>query len=563
MRSSQVYSLTSERLSVERQLAAIRLLMSLTTSLLLLKFYFDQSLPGASGPDIEHVGIGSIAVLIALFAIYSAGIWAWLKWRPDGLISAMAISSVLEVMLIIYLLRSPAASEIPFYLWYVFYVASVAMRYGWRLSILALSASIGSFVISNLVEGQYVVQILSNLGFTAFLLVLAFFFGQISERQFNYQASLSIVNEFRAELAGLTTTSEIINHLLVRARDILRVEQAWFLPARRGADGSEAPGLRSAGADPVLLSTFREGGADWNVEEILNGQRALVSNTPHADSSLPKGVAARLGLKNLAAAPLIVGGIHVGVVYAANKKESPLSNQDLRLLELIATQAAPVVENALLWERLREAATSEERIRIARDLHDNFLQTLAAIKLHLERCKLLVQKDTTRALDGIDKIHQIASRGLGEVRAYLSELRVMGPEPSRFRQAIERASAEAATKAGFKTHLEVHLPDECLPPNVALAAFQILRELLNNAASHSGAEHVQVRVFTEEGNLVLEIEDDGKGFDVASVRAEKASQGHLGLVGVEERAKQSNGTLTVTSQPGKGTRATAYLALQS
>ena len=263
MRSSQVYSLTSERLSVERQLAAIRLLMSLVTSLLLIKFYSDQSLPGSSGPDVVSVGIGSIALLIALFAIYSVGIWAWLKWRPDGLRSAMAISSTLEVILIIYLLRSPAAAEVPFYQWYVFYVASVAIRYGWQRSILALSASIGSFVVSNLMQGQYVIQVLSNLGFTAFLLVLAFFFGQISERQFNYQASLSIVNEFRAELAGLTTTSEIINHLLIRVRDILMVEQAWFLPARRPT----APGLRSAGADPVLLSTFREGGADWNVEE--------------------------------------------------------------------------------------------------------------------------------------------------------------------------------------------------------------------------------------------------------------------------------------------------------
>jgi len=137
---------------------------------------------------------------------------------------------------------------------------------------------------------------------------------------------------------------------------------------------------------------------------------------------------------------MMVRATPVGVVYAANRRDKPLSNADLQLLELIATQAAPVVENALLWERLREAAASEERLRIARDLHDNFLQTLAAIKLHLERCKILISKDSAdRAIEGVDRIHQIATRGLGEVRSYLSELRLMGPEPSRFRQAIERA----------------------------------------------------------------------------------------------------------------------------
>jgi signal transduction histidine kinase len=59
----------------------------------------------------------------------------------------------------------------------------------------------------------------------------------------------------------------------------------------------------------------------------------------------------------------------------------------------------------------------------------------------------------------------------------------------------------------------------------------------------------------------MDVEDDGVGFDVARVRAEKASEGHLGLVGVEERARQSDGTLTVTSSPGKGTKATASLAI--
>lgn len=577
MKAGGVYSLKLERLSVERQQSLVRLLLSITTSLLLIKFYFDQGpiskavphLPGdnqiiAPGviPAEQLLSLGCVVLLISVFLIYSIAVWAILKWRPDLLKETMFATSIFEVFLITFLIRVTAGADIPFYLWYLFYIVCVSTRYGRMYAILALAACVVSFVgVVTMASGTYPVNVPAVLGFTCFLLVLGLMFGQISERQINYQASLSVVNEFRAELAGLATSYEIIGYLLSQAKVLLNAEKAWFLPAKRGSDGSEAIGLRSMGADPVLLSTFREGGGDWNVETVLKEQRPIMSNNLFKDSSLPSGIAAKLSLRHLAAAPMMVRSVPVGVVYTANRKDKPLDPSDLQLLELIATQAAPVVENALLWERLREAAASEERLRIARDLHDNFLQTLAAIKLHLERCKILVQKDSARALEGIDKIHQIATRGLAEVRVYLSELRLMGPEPSRFKQAIERASADAAAKGGFTTHLDIHPPDEAMPPNVALAAFQIVRELLNNAAAHSGAEHVEVRVYMQDGKLHLEVEDDGKGFDVARVRAEKASEGHLGLVGVEERARQSRGSLIITSEPGKGTVATAVLAI--
>lgn len=582
MKAGGVYSLKLERLTAERQQSIIRLLLAITSSLILIKYYFDMAAARselkAVGPDTADrmipeiarwtLDLRSVVTLIALLMIYSVGMWALVRWKPERLDATMAGSSILEIVLITYLIRSTAGSDIPFYLWYVFYVVRVATRYGWLHSILALSASIVSFT---LVICTAPLTMAANvpvvLGFTGFLLVLAFMFGQISEKQLSYQASLSVVNEFRGELSGLATSSEIINHLLVRTRELLHVEDALFLPAKRGADASESPGLRSAGdcldrsRIPVLLSTFREDGGGWNVEEVLREQKPLLTNKPARDPSLPEGLASKLGLRHLAAAPMMVRSVPVGVVYAANRKDRRLAMPDVQLLELVATQAVPAVENALLWERLREAAASEERLRIARDLHDNFLQTLAAIKLHLERCKILVPKDTERALEGIDRIHQISTRGLAEVRSYLSELRLMGPEPSRFREAVSRCSEDAATRGGFHAELDMRGPEEPMAPNVALAAFQILRELLNNAVEHAQAKNVRVSVAAEDGKLTLEVEDDGVGFDVARVRAEKASQGHLGLVGVEERARQSDGTFSLISEPGKGTKATAVLSL--
>lgn len=568
MEASAVYSLREERLSAERQQSVIRLLLALTSSLLLIKYRSDQVRGMLGGEPISST---DVLILIMLLMSYSGAIWALLRWKSEWLSIITAVSSVVEVGIITYLVRVTAKTDIPFQLWYVFYVVSVATRYGWQYSVLALSASIVTFTLAacltphqggiSLLQPLFATNVPAVIGFTGFLLVLAFMFGRISEKQLAYQASLAVVNEFRAELATLTNSREIINHTLLRIKELLHVEEAFFLPANRGADGSEAPGLRSAGASPMLLSTFREAGGTWNVERIIVEQRPLISNNMAKDPSLPPGMAAKLGLRNMAAAPMMVRGIPVGAVYAANRKDKSLSNADLQLLDLIATQAAPVVENALLWERLTEAAASEERLRIARDLHDNFLQTLAAIKLHLERCKILLAKDPDRALEGIDRIHEIATRGLAEVRAYLSELRLMGPEPSRFRQAVERCTADAGARGGFRATAEMNLPDEAMPPNVALAAFQVVRELLNNAATHSHASEVWVRIDVQDGKLMIEVEDNGRGFDVSRVRAEKASEGHLGLVGVEERVRQLKGTFTLTSEVGKGTRAKALIPL--
>ena len=561
MKTGGVYSLAFERLAAERQQSVIRLFLAVTSSLVLIKFYMDQPPPTAEEP--LKIAWQQVEIVVALLMGYSAVMWALVRWKPDWLRITIAASSFVEVALISYLIRTTASTEIPFHLWYIFYVVSVATRYGWHYSVLALSASIVTFtLIACFAPLSYGTNVTAVLGFTGFLLVLAFMFGRISEKQLNYQSSLAVVNEFRAELAGLTTTRDITDHLLSRTKSLLNAEEAFFLPAKRGVDGTEGSGLRSAGADPVLLSTFREDAGIWNVEEIIREQRPLFTNRLGRDATFPKHAALKLGLRNLAAAPMMVRATPVGVVYAANRKDRPLSNADLQLLELIATQAAPVVENALLWERLREAAASEERLRIARDLHDNFLQTLAAIKLHLERCKILIAKDSAdRAIEGVDRIHQIATRGLAEVRVYLSELRLMGPEPSRFRQAIERTASDAASRGGFETEITIELPEDPMPPSIALAGFQIARELLNNAATHSHAKRVQVNVNVTDGKLLLGVSDDGVGFDVSRVRSEKASEGHLGLVGVEERARQSSGTFTLASEPGKGTKAVAALSL--
>ena len=556
MKSTGAYSLQQERYTTELQQAFIRILLAVITSFVLIRLYIDSH-----GTAIT---LRNVIICDSMFLLYSISVWILLKISPSLTNATKIITSLIEVFIISYLILVTIKTGIPFYLWYIYYVVTVATRYGWQLSVLSLSASIVSFTwaVSRSVISSRELNIPFILGFTGFLLVLAFMFGQISERQLAYQAGLAIVNEFRAELSAMTTSSEIIAFLLQQTSDILNSEKSFFLPAKRGADASEAPGLRSAGADPAIMSAFRENPGIWQVDAVLQKQRPMLANKPVKEGVLSAEQCVRLGVKNIAAAPLIVRSMPIGVIYTINHKEKRWSNNELRMLGLIATQTAPVLENALLWERLREAAASEERLRIARDLHDHLLQTLAAIKLHLERCKILIDKDTQRAQECTDRLHDIATQGMVEVREYLSELRMMEMPPNKFKESLDKFIEDIESRGDLICTTQIDIPDDFGHANVLSVAFTIIRELLNNAATHSKASNVNIRMWVEEEYLYFEVSDDGKGFDVNQVRFAKAADGHLGLIGIEERARQLNGELNIISELGVGTTAKLKILLK-
>lgn len=555
MKSYPMYSLVLERRSAELQQAVIRVLLSVITCLVLTKHYLDLTAVAQDSFTAIHVLVVSV-----VFLLYSVAIWVFEMWLPSHLKVTMITASITDIVLITVLMHMTLYTEIPFYIWYIFYVVNISSKYGWQYAIMALSASIVSF---SWVLGLYSSAAFSPfaLGSIGYLLVLAFMFGQISERQLTYQAFLAVVNEFRAELSGIATSREIMAHVLERTKGLLKVEHAFFLPAHGGADASQAPGLRSQGSDSAILATFREGGGPWNVEEVLREQRPIMSNRIPKEIRQTNPSQAWSRLQNVAAAPMMVRTVPVGVLYVVNRRDKGLSKTDLLLLEVIATQIAPVIENALLWERLREAAAAEERLRIARDLHDSVLQTLAAINIHVERCRILINKDAGRAREGLEKIHEISTHGLAEVRTYLSELRMVGPEPEKFEASVRKMCEEVVSRNNLSVNVQIDVLNESLSPLLSSVAFQVLRELVNNAVMHSGGSSLDVSIETVEDILQVQVHDDGPGFSVESTRAKKATTGHLGLVGVEERIRAVKGRFELRSEPGEGTLATVKLPL--
>jgi signal transduction histidine kinase len=540
--------LRRESVASERTLADVRVILWLATAVVTFK------LPGSPASSYRWLVIG-----LSIFLAYSLAMWLIVRYIPRWIRYAAAFSSVFEVWLITLIIWAGASPLTPFYLWYVFYVVSMSLRYGMQISILGLAASIVMYTLVAANPRDPFVYAPSFVGYTAFLFILAFLFGHMSERQRSYQTRLSVVNELGVALASLSTSREIIRLLVNETAELLRANMCWFAPSRNAEDFEFA--RVSTGVSSVKLSTLMASLGGWAPASILERGQTVVTNSPRKDKALTAEALKAAPLRSLAAVPLYVRDVPVGVLYVANKQPRGFSGYDIELLDLIAAQAAPLIENVQLWERLKESAASEERLRIARDLHDNFLQTLSAIKLYLERCRILLDKDTEKAKASIERLHEISTEGLADVRSYLSQLRLMGPDPSQFRQAVERSALEAAARCGFKVHTELDIAEDSLTPQISLAAFQVMRELLNNVVKHARALNVWISMKSNTGRLEIEVKDDGQGFDLVE-RRRASEKGHLGLVGIEERVKELAGEFMLQSDLGNGTTARIILPVR-
>ena len=213
-------------------------------------------------------------------------------------------------------------------------------------------------------------------------------------------------------------------------------------------------------------------------------------------------------------------------------------------------------------ERLRQVAATalnaaeEERKRIARELHDETAQLLAAL---LIRIRVVRNASDPQALETLlEDMRREIGQALEGVRRFARGLRPPALDELGLIPAIE--SHVRSIRAITEIDLSLEADDEVdgLPPEAELAVYRIVQEALSNVVRHSGATRAAVRVAREPDRLVVTIEDDGHGFDVPTVRA--AGRG-LGLFGMGERAAYLGGRVDVQSTPGTGTRVRAEIPL--
>ena len=195
-------------------------------------------------------------------------------------------------------------------------------------------------------------------------------------------------------------------------------------------------------------------------------------------------------------------------------------------------------------------AVYQERVRLARDLHDSVAQTLYGITLSASRVLVLLERsETTQQQAILEDLLQQANEGQKQVRALVLELRSgeLDQLQGGLTGALRRLAADIQARAGY--HVSLSLADEPdVAPSTKVALARISREALCNAAKHARAQRLGLVLEVDPESVTLRVADDGQGFDPS-----QPYPGHFGLQSMRERAAAVGGTFDLISAPGRGT----------
>jgi len=247
--------------------------------------------------------------------------------------------------------------------------------------------------------------------------------------------------------------------------------------------------------------------------------------------------------------PLVVRQQIIGILSIANAAPNAFSERDTTLALGIARQAAVAIENTRLHGRARQAAVLEERQRLARELHDSVTQALYGISLYAEAAdRALADGETGPVATNLRDVRETTQEALGEMRLLIYELRPPLLEEYGLAAALRTRLKTVETRAGLVTDFESD-GQERLAPEMEQELYRLAQEALNNVLKHAHAQRVQVRLAISTERAMLEVADDGVGFEPFLRGADG-----FGLPGMRERAQRLGATLQLESAPGAGTR---------
>jgi signal transduction histidine kinase len=361
--------------------------------------------------------------------------------------------------------------------------------------------------------------------------------------------TLKAVSDAVLAVAAEQSVEDVLQRLVHSARELASARYAALgLP---DGEGGFRRFLTSGMSDELVASLGplpRQHGVLGAMLETRSAHRtADIHDHPRFRGWWPSG---HPDMRSFLGVPIVAPQGVIGAFYLTEKVGAPdFTDEDEELIELLAAHAAIAITNARLYEETRELSIHAERNRLARELHDAVSQKLFGLVLNAEAAGTLLESDPEAARAQVGKLQALAQEALEELRSLMFELRP--PD-------LERDGLDGT----LRKHVEVlrHLQDaeialdvvDALPADPARdrEVLRIAQEALQNALRHAEAKRIAVRLRGDDAGLVLEIEDDGAGFDpdAPGLRSRR-----LGLTSMEERAERLGGWLEIRSAPGAGT----------
>jgi two-component system sensor histidine kinase DegS len=203
----------------------------------------------------------------------------------------------------------------------------------------------------------------------------------------------------------------------------------------------------------------------------------------------------------------------------------------------------------------------EERMRIARDMHDGPAQSMANLVLQAEILERLLDRNPKQLVTELAEFKNSVRNALEETRQLIFDLRPMTLDDLGLVPTLRKFIKEYGDRYGLATRFNVVGQERRLPGNTEGVLFRIIQEALTNVHKHARAKMAEVTMNLQPNRVSVTVKDDGQGFDVARTEANLHKNKNLGLLSMRERAELEKGTLEIRSQPGRGTEVKVEIAL--
>lgn len=281
----------------------------------------------------------------------------------------------------------------------------------------------------------------------------------------------------------------------------------------------------------------------------------LGSGGPHVIPDLKKNLQTPTGfmipgLNSYIGVPIKGNGRILGMLCLFSKTLKNVSIEELTLLSAVADQLGIAFDSDRLRQRAAQAAVFEERQRLARDLHDSVTQSLYSFTLLTEGYRRKVPQSSQCEIQSwLEDLEEVSLQALKEMRLLLYELKPATFQEDGLLDALNRRLQSVETRSGMKVNFSVD-PHTLIPADYQENLYGIAQEALNNTIKHSGADSIDIHLGYQSGSILLEIQDNGKGFSTPA----GYNDGGLGLAGMSERARKIGGELNIQSSAETGTK---------
>ena len=366
---------------------------------------------------------------------------------------------------------------------------------------------------------------------------------------------LSLINNMAATLASSLEIDEILNQTMDRVVSHLAVEAGEIYLNEEGRLSLRFA-LRRGEIDSGLWTRERFRFGEGYIGIVAQTGKPLVRLDLSKNLRYLRPEVVDAGFCCMACVPLTARGNVVGVISVATRRKHQLDIREINLLTSIGTWAGLTIENARLHRQARRLAVLEERERIGMDLHDGIIQSIFGVGLLLDYARLSVEDNPELTKEKIEEAGKGLNQSISDIRSYIMDLR-----PRQFRGEDLMAGLQLLVeefKANSSAQGALVGPRDglvALSTVNASALFHICQEALANVAKHAHAGQGKVHLWTTNNRVLLEVMDDGEGFDVSEAGA---TLGH-GLSNMHTRAHKVGGDVEITSNPGEGTTVLAWV----